>query len=323
MDCGSCGTPHPSGALVCRGCGAGLLPPPVIPLSRERPGPAPQPRRVRRDWTTSQWLPATLENLGSLFLPLLLVVLVLVFVVDLVVLADSPDGETGPVRRGSIRLEPANVQSPDPFFGRDAGVEVPAVARSEPPDLVSRVTTGLSGKVAFGSAAGLYGSGQGDDLCDAQALAEGLSDPANAGRAQAWADVEGILPRDIRTFVGNLTAVRLRFDTRVTNHGFAGGVARPFQSVLQAGTSVLVDQRGVPRVRCFCANPLTGPQLVDGDVDEDRALDVEVMTANPDDAWEGFYPAQVVTVEPGAEIDVFVVADLATGALSEQPPGTP
>jgi hypothetical protein len=42
----------------------------------------------------------------------------------------------------------------------------------------------------------------------------------------------------------------------VTNHGFANGVATPYQAVLQAGTAVLVDHYGTPRARCYCGNPL-------------------------------------------------------------------
>jgi hypothetical protein len=40
--------------------------------------------------------------------------------------------------------------------------------------------------------------------------------------------------------------VILQRDTRVTNHGFRNGRATPTQSILQAGTAVLVDEYGVP-----------------------------------------------------------------------------
>jgi hypothetical protein len=78
-------------------------------------------------------------------------------------------------------------------------------------------------------------------------------------RAAAWARAEGIRPSDIGPFLASLTSVVLRTDTAVTNHGFRNGVANAFQSVLQAGTAVLVDEHGVPRVRCACGNPLQGP----------------------------------------------------------------
>lgn len=284
-------------------------------------------------------LEATLQNLAGLMVPLLVVVAVVFVVVDYVVdevigsddemvgsddESDGSDDESDPLAGASIRLESADAQTPDPFFERDAGIEVPTVDLSESPPMSGRVTTGLSGRVADGGAAGLYGSSQGDAVCNAQGLIEALRDPANVARARVWGRVHGLPVEDIAPYVRELTAVRLRFDTRVTNHGFAGGEARPFPSVLQAGTSVLVDRRGVPRVRCSCHNPLTEPLRVDGDEDEQRALDVEELAANPADAWEGFDPAQVVTVEPVEPtelLDAFVVADLTTGAHTEQPTG--
>ena len=61
---------------------------------------------------------------------------------------------------------------------------------------------------------------------------------------------------DIPTYIGTLTPMQLRADTRVTNHGFVDGHATSLQSVLQAGTAVLVDDQGRPRVKCGCGNPL-------------------------------------------------------------------
>ena len=69
----------------------------------------------------------------------------------------------------------------------------------------------------------------------------------------------GIDPADIATYVGTLTPMQLRADTRVTNHGFVDGHATSLQSVLQAGTAVLVDDHGRPRVKCGCGNPLLDP----------------------------------------------------------------
>src|SRR5207244_7246225 len=48
-------------------------------------------------------------------------------------------------------------------------------------------------------------------------------------------------------------------DTRITNHTFEGGQAVGFQSILAAGTAVLVDKYGEPVARCRCGNPLTKP----------------------------------------------------------------
>ena len=78
---------------------------------------------------------------------------------------------------------------------------------------------------------------------------------------QAWADVLGIdSDKDsVSRYVRSLTPVTLTVDTRITNHMFKNGRAVPFQSILVAGTAVLVDKYGRPVVRCKCGNPLLQP----------------------------------------------------------------
>ena len=76
-------------------------------------------------------------------------------------------------------------------------------------------------------------------------------------KGTAWARVQGLAgPADIDSFVDGLAPVILTKDTWVTNHGFTNGVANPIPAVLQAGTAVMVDNAGVPRVKCACGNPL-------------------------------------------------------------------
>ena len=48
----------------------------------------------------------------------------------------------------------------------------------------------------------------------------------------------------------------------MTNHSFVDGRAVAFQSILQAGTAVLVDKDGVPVARCRCGNPLLEPIFI-------------------------------------------------------------
>ena len=93
--------------------------------------------------------------------------------------------------------------------------------------------------------------------------------------------------------------MRLRFDTRVTNHGFNDGEATPFQSLLEAGTAVLVDNTGVPRVKCNCGNPLAEPKGLGGR-QRVRGPRPRGVAQNPDEAWEGLDPAQAVKIEPGS-----------------------
>jgi len=90
--------------------------------------------------------------------------------------------------------------------------------------------------------------------------------------------------------------VVLRYDTRVTNHGFANGVATPYQSVLQAGTAVLVDRFGVPRARCYCGNPLLPP----------------IPQSTPHytgDTWPRWSPTTIiVVVPPGTPVTILTLA---------------
>jgi hypothetical protein len=249
-----------------------------------------------------------------------------------VIVATSDDG--GGLEEGSIRLEPVDAQTVDPFVEESLDLgdfidgelqlgEIPTPSGTEAPELSDEVASGLSGRVAAGDQAGLHGGSQTTAICDVAALTEYLTDPANAAKARAWADVHGIGVDDLSGFLDGLTSVRLRYDTRVTNHGFRDGQVRPFQSVLQAGTAVLVDQRGVPRARCLCGNPLTEPSPIDdgGEPDTSETLDLQHLAANPDDTWERLDPADVVTIEPGEERDRIVVADLQSGEHVEQLPG--
>ena len=146
--------------------------------------------------------------------------------------------------------------------------------------------------------------------------------PTNAAKAEAWADVLGIEVSEIETYVAALTAVRLRWDTRVTNHGFRDGEATPFQSLLQAGTAVLVDDTGVPRVKCNCGNPLGEPAPL-GDASESDALDVDAVAENPDEAWEGLDPARRSPSKRAAPRSTEItLVDVDSGGLIERPVGS-
>jgi hypothetical protein len=81
---------------------------------------------------------------------------------------------------------------------------------------------------------------------------------------RAWAQALGVNPtyRSVRRYIAKLHPVTLKQDTRVTNHTFEAGRAIGFQSILQAGTAVLVDDYGRPVVRCRCGNPLSEPVFI-------------------------------------------------------------
>ena len=90
----------------------------------------------------------------------------------------------------------------------------------------------------------------------------------------------------------------LTSDTRVTNHGFKNGRANQLQAVLQKGSAVMVDAFGVPRVKCYCGNPLLPPKPTRG------------TPRYEGPRWPDFNPDQVTVITPPpTPIEVFVVCD--------------
>jgi hypothetical protein len=158
-----------------------------------------------------------------------------------------------------------------------------------------------------GGLPGLYGGTRNQSSCDRNQLITFLSQ--HPDKATAWASTLGIAPAQISTYVKTLTPVLLRTDTRVTNHGFVNGRATSFQSVLQAGTAVLVDARGAVVTKCYCGNPLTGPLSYPP---------VYVGTK-----WAGFSANNLTVITPNpTTIDTFTLVDVATGQQFQRPAGT-
>jgi len=202
-----------------------------------------------------------------------------------------------------VVLESATEPGQDPFLESIASRPVEVEAGG-----VEVVSGGDAAVEALsGDTPGLYG-GTGEDACDPEALVGFLT--ANADKAAAFAGVLGIGVGSIADHVATLTPVVLREDTRVTNHGFSDGEATPRQSVLQAGTAVLVDDRGVPRVRCSCGNPLGEPVAADA------------AAGFVGEAWAGFDENRLVAVAPAAEtLTGLELVDLATGQPYRVPVG--
>ena len=220
-----------------------------------------------------------------------------------------------------VRLEPAAIAGADPFTEStevtkvtDFDTDVRAVGGQVVEQVAETGTGGSEGGdrssgdlVLVGTTPGLYGGSGSKAVCDPEALVSFLE--ASPRKAAAWAAVFDVPVDGIAGFVAGLTPTVLTVDTRVTNHGFRGGKATPFQAVLEAGTAVLVDARGVPRVKCNCGNPLTPPKEV-GAVD---------FTGQ---RWEAFSEADVATVEAGKPIETFTLVDLDTGKPIEVPAGS-
>jgi hypothetical protein len=141
--------------------------------------------------------------------------------------------------------EPADVEGPETVEVGGEGGAAPAGA------------DGGSADSSVGS--GPYGGSGSDLVCDRELLIESLL--AQPERLRAWAEVLDIepTPKAVGAYIRSLTPVTLSVDTRVTNHTFVDGRALPLQSILAAGTAVLVDKYGRPVVRCRCGNPLLEP----------------------------------------------------------------
>ncbi|KAB3522726.1 hypothetical protein GC425_04965 [Corynebacterium sp. zg254] len=138
-----------------------------------------------------------------------------------------------------------------------------------------------------GSDANLYGGTSELSVCDAAALIDNLS--GNEDLNRAFAKGVGINEGDVELYVKSLMPMVLMQDTWVTNHGYDDGQATPFQAVLQRGTGVLVDGRGVPRVRCSCGNPLA------------EAWTGYTAPSATEAAWDGYAPGQVTAIYASAD----------------------
>lgn len=153
-----------------------------------------------------------------------------------------------------------------------------------------------------GDSPGLYG--RADGACDPDALAVALR---AAGRDTVWARAQGRADGDAAAVLAALTPLVLRVDVLVDEHGWVGSADRTHRAVLQAGSAVLVDDRGVPRVRCTGGNPLAPPAAALGDD----------VTGTP---WRWFAASTVATVTPADRpLAGFAVVDLETGAAAEVP----
>jgi hypothetical protein len=159
-----------------------------------------------------------------------------------------------------------------------------------------------------GNLPGLYGGTRNYATCNTVQLVTYLQ--SNPSKAAAWSHVLSINQTEIKTYVSGLTPVILRTDTRVTNHGFVGGVANPIPSLLQAGTAVLVDHYGVPVVKCYCGNPLTAP----------IPLSSPTYTGIP---WSTFQPGHITIINQSTTIiNIFKLYDPQTGTTFTRPAGT-
>lgn len=222
---------------------------------------------------------------------LLTTALVVAAAVAIVLMTRS--GGDGSGGGSEVFLQAAGRTGPDPF------TESTATGSSPPPATTAPVTTSAPANAVRGvdgGAPGLYGGTRDVAACDVEKQATALR--ADPDKNRAFASVPGIDPAEVPAYLRTLTPVQLRMDTRVTNHGYRDGAATSYQAVLQSGTAVLVDGRGVPRVRCACGNPLTPP------------VAQRTTPRRTGDSWPSYQPANVVVITPSTTvIEVFVLYD--------------
>ncbi|MFD5133089.1 DUF6777 domain-containing protein [Streptomyces olindensis] len=213
---------------------------------------------------------------------------------------------------GALVLLPAADRGPDPFTDSTATTTAtppPAPRTPRTADGSARVSAALSGlRTLSGATPGLYGGIERTGSCDIGRQIGHLT--RDRARARAFARVAGVSPAALGDHVRALTPVVLRADTRVTGHGYRAGRADGYQSVLQAGTAVLVDDRGVPRVRCACGNPLLPPAAMRG---------TPVTQGTP---WPGYRPGEVIVVTPAPRaVTDFTIVDVAARRWIERGAG--
>ncbi|PSM40805.1 hypothetical protein C6Y14_24685 [Streptomyces dioscori] len=221
-----------------------------------------------------------------------------VVAVVLAVVLTRPDGKTTATDSdGEVFLQAAGKAGPDPFTASTARDGSAAPVTPSPTDTSgsANVTRGVDG-----AAPGLYGGTQDVASCDVEKQISALDRAPD--KKQAFASVLDLKTSAVPAYLRSLTPVQLRMDTRVTNHGYREGKATSYQAVLQAGTAVLVDDRGVPRVRCACGNPLLPP------------VALRTTPKRTGDSWPSYRPSDVVVVSPATQVvNIFVIFDPDSG----------
>ncbi|QIB42263.1 DUF6777 domain-containing protein [Streptomyces aureoverticillatus] len=208
-------------------------------------------------------------------------------------------------------LQPVAAQGPDPFTdstARDTGSPPPVTRSQQPSPSDSSPPADQGLRSLAGGTPGLYGGTQRVGSCDVGLQIRFLT--AEPARARAFAGAAGIAQDGIPAYLRGLTPVVLRADTRVTNHGYRDGRATAYQSVLQAGTAVLVDDRGLPRVRCACGNPLKPP------------VAFRNTPSHSGQPWSGYRPTKVIVVTPAPRpINVIVIVNIVNNTWIERKTG--
>ncbi|MEU8760287.1 DUF6777 domain-containing protein [Streptomyces sp. NPDC048659] len=209
-----------------------------------------------------------------------------------------------PVRE--VLLQAAAAQGPDAFTPSTVQEGAPARSGTVPDGVVG--TPVPAAREVGGATPGLYAGTRSVASCNVAQQVALLT--AEAPRVRSFAEAAGIPETGVAGWLRGLTPVLLRADTRVTDHGYRDGRATAFQSVLEAGTAVLVDHYGTPRVRCAGGNPLRSPAAAPGAVHGGKP-------------WPGYAPDRVVAVTPTSTVVTsLVIAGLADNTWIERKAGS-
>ncbi|MFJ8467998.1 DUF6777 domain-containing protein [Streptomyces swartbergensis] len=205
-----------------------------------------------------------------------------------------------------VKAVAAGVPSLAPFFAEDSGLGRDARVRSR----------AVPGGLQQGDTPGLYGGTKQQGICDVERLKQFLTAPRNDRKARAWAAALDLRTDEIPEYLDRLTPVLLRHDTLTLNHDYKKGKAVPFRALLQAGIAILVDQQGLPSVKCSCGNPL---RPFEGDTSR-----ISVTFGDGNEKWRGYDRAEVVVVRPAPrKLEHITLVDVQdSGRGIERPVGT-
>ncbi|MEU0385140.1 PASTA domain-containing protein [Streptomyces chartreusis] len=205
-----------------------------------------------------------------------------------------------------VKAVAAGVPSLAPFFAEDSGLGRDEQVRSR----------AVPGGLQQGDTPGLYGGTKQPRICDVERLKRFLTAPRNSRKARAWATALDLRTDEVPGYLDRLTPVLLRHDTLVLNHDYKKGKAVPFRALLQAGIAILVDEQGLPSVKCSCGNPL---RPFEGDTSR-----ISVTFGDGNEKWQGYDRAEVVVVRPAPrELERIALVDVQDpGRGIERPVGT-
>jgi hypothetical protein len=251
--------------------------------------------------------PDAIDSRTPLILAISGVAFTLVVVVALIaVVLLATDKDTGDLNAPRVFLLAANAPVADPFtrsilvtpvtMSDQASAKASALLRQIP------IRADRGARLVAGRQPELYGVTGERHACDVVTLANQLDSDTSV--AQIWGLSLGLTTGQIPHYLNTLTPVVLMDDTWVSTYELTRGSNAPRQAILQAGTAVLIDPLGVPRVHCVSGGPLTPP-----------ANDDLAQYRPGGEEWAGFSTQTVLAVAYGGTVAIgdFAVIDVTTG----------